>query len=95
MIGKLKKALKAKMKGIGGLDDMILAFVVMAIVVAIGLVVLSNVQGTLTAASLEYNATGDLIQVIVDNIPLIGTVLVVAVAAVIITLVRGGLARQV
>lgn len=79
----------AQKKGITAVVGIILAVVMVCVILVVGLRVLSSLQADLTAASAEYNATGDLIDELADIPTWIGILIVVAIAGILIAYLGG------
>ena len=82
---------------VGGLYQFVLALVLIGLVVGVGLVVLGEFKGSLTANSVEANATDSAITALA-GIPntWLGLIVTIVVVAIILTLVIrsfGGTAR--
>lgn len=70
---------------VGGIQDFIMAIVGIAVVLAVGLIVLEQLQTTTTAGSTAYNATGDISSQL-GTIPVwIGIIIVVAMAFIVLS----------
>lgn len=89
---KMGKNKKGQMGALGVLPTVAITFVVAAIVLALGLSILSDTKGEFTASSLEANATEagmEGLAKISDKLPLIGTVVA---AVIVIALIVGAFA---
>lgn len=84
---------KGQMSGaVWGIVGVAVAFVVVALVIAFGLMILGDTQADMTADSAEYNATGEGITAVgklSSKLPIVATVIV---AVIIIGLLVAGFA---
>lgn len=88
------KLMSKKGQAIGNLQGFILAIVSVAIVLAIGLIVLSALADTTTTGSAEYNATTDIITQLGTVPTWIGIIIVVALAFIVLGFFYGRGMRQ-
>lgn len=78
--------------GIGLLQTIVVGLAVVGLVAAFALQILGSVQATMTAASAEANATGDVITGISNMTGQFGNIGLIGAAVVVIGLLVGGLA---
>jgi ABC-type methionine transport system permease subunit len=69
---------------LGGMQSFIMTIVVVAVVLGVGLIVVTEFQGATTANSLAYNATGAILTKMATIPTWIGIVIVVALAFIVL-----------
>jgi len=74
---------------VGNIQGFILAIVGVAVVLAVGLIVLSELQNSTTAGSDAYNATGSIITKLGTVPTWIGILIVVALAFIVLSFFSG------
>lgn len=80
--------IKGKKGNISALPSLVIALVVVGIVLAVGFSTLDQLQGTQTSGTYGYNATTDVITSM-DDIPgWLPVIVVVAIAGIILLLIR-------
>ncbi len=88
---KTKKGKKKNKKGFSAIQGIILTVVVIAVTLAVGLMILGQLQGAMTPGSPEANATTALIEKLADLPVYIGILIIVAVFGFIIAYLSGWL----
>lgn len=78
------KMMKAKDGQVGNIQSFIMGIVTVAVVLAIGLVVLSQLKGSLTTDSAEANATGSIITKLSTVPTWIGIIITVSLAFIVL-----------
>ena len=71
-------------KGIGGLSDNAIQFVVVAVTIGIGATILANIQATQTAGSTAFNASGSGLSALNTFSSNLGTLALVVIFGVIL-----------
>jgi len=78
------KLMEAKKGQVGNLQGFILAIVSVAVILAVGLIVLGELQNSTTADTAEYNATGSIITKLGTVPTWIGIIITVSLAFIVL-----------
>ena len=73
-----------KMGQVSGIQGFIMSIVGVAVILAVGLIVLGQLQGSVTGNSSEYNATGSIITKLATVPTWIGILITVALAFIVL-----------
>ena len=77
------------LKGVGGLNTLVVELLIAGIAIAAALLILVAFQAQMTVNSFAYNATGTIISAIVVLVGFVSTIVVIYVAAIMLGLVSG------